>query len=274
MAQKSYFIIFALVIVAVIGGVFYSQQKSPTPVACTQEARLCPDGSYVGRTGPQCEFAACPGAVTSTVGDIVLGIGQKGNFGGLSITVNSIAQDSRCPKDVVCIWAGTVEANVTLVDASRSETRKIALMAVPYNFDGYDISMTSVVPTRASTQQIAPSDYQITFHIEKAAVVAGLGTLTGSVTLSPICPVERIPPDPNCAPKPYATKIEALDSNNKIIKTTQSQSDGSFTFTLPAGDYTIQAAGASVYPRCSPVTVTIKPAVTVQADISCDTGIR
>lgn len=29
-------------------------------VACTQEARLCPDGSSVGRTGPNCEFAACP----------------------------------------------------------------------------------------------------------------------------------------------------------------------------------------------------------------------
>ncbi|MEX1997825.1 MAG: TspO/MBR family protein [Candidatus Andersenbacteria bacterium] len=28
---------------------------------CTQEAKLCPDGSYVGRTGPNCEFAACPG---------------------------------------------------------------------------------------------------------------------------------------------------------------------------------------------------------------------
>ncbi len=30
-------------------------------VACTQEAKLCPDGSYVGRTGPKCEFSACPG---------------------------------------------------------------------------------------------------------------------------------------------------------------------------------------------------------------------
>lgn len=29
-------------------------------VACTQEAKLCPDGSYVGRTGPKCEFTACP----------------------------------------------------------------------------------------------------------------------------------------------------------------------------------------------------------------------
>lgn len=28
--------------------------------ACTQEVKLCPDGSYVGRTGPNCEFAECP----------------------------------------------------------------------------------------------------------------------------------------------------------------------------------------------------------------------
>jgi plastocyanin len=28
--------------------------------ACTQEAKLCSDGSYVGRTGPNCEFSACP----------------------------------------------------------------------------------------------------------------------------------------------------------------------------------------------------------------------
>jgi hypothetical protein len=27
---------------------------------CTTEAKQCPDGSYVGRSGPACEFAACP----------------------------------------------------------------------------------------------------------------------------------------------------------------------------------------------------------------------
>ena len=29
------------------------------PVACTMDAMQCPDGSYVGRTGPRCEFV-CP----------------------------------------------------------------------------------------------------------------------------------------------------------------------------------------------------------------------
>ncbi|HEX7017538.1 MAG TPA: hypothetical protein VF209_01365 [Patescibacteria group bacterium] len=29
-------------------------------VACTMDAKVCPDGSSVGRSGPNCEFAACP----------------------------------------------------------------------------------------------------------------------------------------------------------------------------------------------------------------------
>ncbi len=31
-------------------------------VACTMEAKLCPDGSYVGRVAPSCDFAPCPGS--------------------------------------------------------------------------------------------------------------------------------------------------------------------------------------------------------------------
>jgi len=31
------------------------------PIACTQDAKLCLDGSYVGRVGPDCEFTLCPG---------------------------------------------------------------------------------------------------------------------------------------------------------------------------------------------------------------------
>lgn len=34
--------------------------RNSNTVACTEEAKLCPDGSYVGRSGPNCEFAVCP----------------------------------------------------------------------------------------------------------------------------------------------------------------------------------------------------------------------
>lgn len=37
------------------------------PVACTMEAKLCPDGSYVARIAPKCDFAPCPATITTTV---------------------------------------------------------------------------------------------------------------------------------------------------------------------------------------------------------------
>lgn len=35
-------------------------QQTQKEVVCTMDAKLCPDGSYVGRTGPNCEFKPCP----------------------------------------------------------------------------------------------------------------------------------------------------------------------------------------------------------------------
>ncbi len=69
----------ALVVVLVvvgIGGFMYRNALEhpivhiPEGVACTQEAKLCPDGSSVGRTGPDCAFSACafPNAEDATTG--------------------------------------------------------------------------------------------------------------------------------------------------------------------------------------------------------------
>ncbi|PJA86651.1 MAG: hypothetical protein CO141_03655 [Candidatus Moranbacteria bacterium CG_4_9_14_3_um_filter_42_9] len=65
-----------LVIISITAGVFvwkFNRQNSaveaPIPIqkpkgdkiACTMKAKLCPDGTYVSRSGTNCEFAACPG---------------------------------------------------------------------------------------------------------------------------------------------------------------------------------------------------------------------
>jgi hypothetical protein len=62
-----------LIIIAITAGAFVwmSQKNQPDeaqnpnlPIEkqgiCTQEAKQCSDGSYVSRTGPNCEFAPCP----------------------------------------------------------------------------------------------------------------------------------------------------------------------------------------------------------------------
>ena len=67
--QNRAFILIFIVVVFILGGLLYIYNPSPTeyenpkekePVVCTMEAKLCSDGSYVGRTGPNCEFTACP----------------------------------------------------------------------------------------------------------------------------------------------------------------------------------------------------------------------
>ncbi len=37
-----------------------TQNNATGTVICTLEAKICPDGSVVGRMGPNCEFAPCP----------------------------------------------------------------------------------------------------------------------------------------------------------------------------------------------------------------------
>ena len=97
--------------------------------------------------------------------------------------------------------------------------------------------------------------------------------ITGRVTLSPVCPVERIPPDPRCAPRGYETDIKALDGDS-VAGTTRTGADGTFTLIVPYGTYTIEAGGGAVYPRCSPITIIAQSPVLNGYAISCDTGIR
>ena len=37
-----------------------SGNTAQEPIVCTQDVKQCPDGSYVGRVAPACEFKACP----------------------------------------------------------------------------------------------------------------------------------------------------------------------------------------------------------------------
>jgi len=57
--QKWLIILLILVVLAGIwlGSKFIIDEE---PVACTMDAKLCPDGSYVARIPPKCDFASCP----------------------------------------------------------------------------------------------------------------------------------------------------------------------------------------------------------------------
>ena len=97
----------------------------------------------------------------------------------------------------------------------------------------------------------------------------------GVATLGPTCPVQRIPPDPSCADKPFTSQLKVVNGSGATVKTFTPDSTGAFRVVLPAGTYSITQAGTSMLPRCSSPSFTVlanKPATGVA--VSCDTGIR
>jgi hypothetical protein len=145
--------------------------KKDSPIACTEEAKICPDGSAVGRSGPLCEFAKCPETPpvsdVSTTKDVILKVKETAKIFDLAITLESIVEDSRCPADVQCFWAGVLEVKVKVADSSESKIMNISSGKGPYVFGDYNISMISVKPMNSSKKQILSSEYEITFRVSK-----------------------------------------------------------------------------------------------------------
>jgi hypothetical protein len=55
------FLAFVVIVLVGVGGYYLgTSQRTPSTRACTLEAMVCPDGSSVGRSGPNCAFAPCP----------------------------------------------------------------------------------------------------------------------------------------------------------------------------------------------------------------------
>ncbi len=100
--------------------------------------------------------------------------------------------------------------------------------------------------------------------------------IKGIVLLGPICPVERIPPDPACAEKLYQTRLVLTSADQAfVIKEFSSDASGRFSVEVPPGKYTIRsAAAADVLPFCSTDTISVGAGQFVNVTVHCDTGIR
>jgi hypothetical protein len=127
------------------------------------------------------------------------------------------------------------------------------------------------------------SNYLIHFRVvvdppSAAKQLAGNGTVIGRVILGPVCPVERIPPDPACAPRPYKSTINAWSTwTGSSYKPVQTDANGVFRLSLPPGAYSLAASpatGSGPYPRCAVTKILVVAKKSQNVTVNCDTGIR
>jgi hypothetical protein len=103
------------------------------------------------------------------------------------------------------------------------------------------------------------------------------GVLEGHVSIGPLCPVERIPPDPRCQPteETYKAWPLAVTRNGVTVATITAGADGRFRVELSPGTYIVRLANPQQFGSGSlPATVTISSSETTTLDIDIDTGIR
>lgn len=125
-----------------------------------------------------------------------------------------------------------------------------------------------VVPTLAAVVTLALT----ACGTSTSASAAPTATVSGSVTASPTCPVER--PNHPCPPAPASANVQATNSHGRVVASTQTDAKGRYQLQLRGGTYTLAAVTPHVFPRCSPMSVTVRASDSYRVDISCDTGIR
>ncbi len=100
----------------------------------------------------------------------------------------------------------------------------------------------------------------------------------GTVTAGPVCPVETVPPKPECAPRPVAgAVIVATDAGGQELGRATTAADGSYKIVVgETGTVTISAQPVAGLMRApAPVSVTLaSPGDIDRADLVYDTGIR
>jgi hypothetical protein len=98
--------------------------------------------------------------------------------------------------------------------------------------------------------------------------------ITGTVTLGPMCPVERV--GSPCPDLPLEADIQVKQAD-AVVATVHSDADGHFTVKLPPGHYVLvglpPTPGAPL-PLAKSVDVTVRPHQFTQVTIGFDSGIR
>lgn len=138
---------------------------APTAYECNGDGKVCEDGSIIGRTGPLCEFPACPTseATTSTIRTTM---GQKMTGLNVSITPIEITDDSRCPTDVQCIWAGTVHVRAK-ISTPNGSSEELLEIGHPVTKHGYTIIFSELTPAPKADETIPVSSYRFVFTVSK-----------------------------------------------------------------------------------------------------------
>ncbi|MCT2558119.1 hypothetical protein N0B51_03910 [Tsuneonella sp. YG55] len=118
-------------------------------VSLTGACAVVPNAPIVEGT-PQPAGYAVPFDVPVRVGDLVL-------------TPKKLVEDSRCPMNARCVWAGRVMVTTRIDGAGWRETKDLTL-GEPYGTHDQVVALASVKPERTTQDAIEPRAYRFVYE--------------------------------------------------------------------------------------------------------------
>ena len=118
-------------------------------------------------------LAGCvtPGTSTTMSGNSNLAyarIGETIALGGPRLTPLVLIEDSRCPHDVRCVWAGRVRISATISTPTMKLTREL-ILGEPFSVADGTLTLSEVQPSKRPDAAIQTRDYRFGFRFAKAS---------------------------------------------------------------------------------------------------------
>ena len=92
-------------------------------------------------------------------------LGQIASVDGLRIRPLRVVEDSRCPINVVCVWAGRLVVRAEVSGGNWRETRDFELRK-PESIADCTLTLMEAEPSKLAEQPIRSADYRFTFAFE------------------------------------------------------------------------------------------------------------
>lgn len=85
----------------------------------------------------------------------------------LTVEFVRVVEDSRCPTDVTCAWAGEVKVQVATRVGSAEAVQHEIKAGEQATVGAFRVSVVNVQPGRLSTREIPQQEYRVTLKVEQ-----------------------------------------------------------------------------------------------------------
>lgn len=107
-------------------------------------------------------LAGCA-TVPSAVSGPSAGLGQTATVQGLRVRPVRVLEDSRCPINARCIWAGRIILRTEVAGAGQKATYDLVL-GEPIDHAGGRLALVAAEPGRMAGEETDPARYRFTFE--------------------------------------------------------------------------------------------------------------